>query len=291
MNEAITEARTEPGTLYLSATPIGNLEDMTYRSVRILGEAGLIAAEDTRHTRKLLAHYDIHTPLTSYHEHNKLTKGPELIEYLLGGGNLVCVSDAGLPGIADPGSHLAGLAIQAGIRVTPLPGANAALSALICSGLDTTVFTFVGFLPRTTKKRRETLENVKEHRETLIFYEAPHHLKGTLEELAAALGGDRPAVAAREITKKFEEFRRGTLLELQTYFAQQEPRGEFVLLVAGNDGSRQAAPDALAGLGPVELVERLQAAGQDRKAAMREAAQRLGISRRDVYQACLAAEK
>ena len=291
MNEAITEARTEPGTLYLSATPIGNLEDMTYRSVRILGEAGLIAAEDTRHTRKLLAHYDIHTPLTSYHEHNKLTKGPELIEYLLGGGNLVCVSDAGLPGIADPGSHLAGLAIQAGIRVTPLPGANAALSALICSGLDTTVFTFVGFLPRTTKKRRETLENVKEHRETLIFYEAPHHLRGTLEELAAALGGDRPAVAAREITKKFEEFRRGTLLELQTYFAQQEPRGEFVLLVAGNDGSRQAAPDALVGLGPVELVERLQAAGQDRKAAMREAAQRLGISRRDVYQACLAAEK
>ena len=185
------------GTLYLVATPIGNLEDMTYRSVRILGEVGLIAAEDTRHTRKLLAHYDIHTPLTSYHEHNKLTKGPELIAYLQGGGDLVCVSDAGLPGIADPGSHLAGLAIAAGIRVTPLPGANAALSALICSGLDTTVFTFVGFLPRTTKKRRETLERVKEHSETLLFYEAPHHLRATLAELAAALGAGRKAVAAR----------------------------------------------------------------------------------------------
>ena len=131
----MNETMTVPGTLYLSATPIGNLEDMTYRSVRILGEVGLIAAEDTRHTRKLLAHYDIHTPLTSYHEHNKLTKGPELIAYLQGGGDLVCVSDAGLPGIADPGSHLAGLAIAAGIRVTPLPGANAALSALIFNAL------------------------------------------------------------------------------------------------------------------------------------------------------------
>ena len=286
----MNETMTVPGTLYLSATPIGNLEDMTYRSVRILGEVGLIAAEDTRHTRKLLAHYDIHTPLTSYHEHNKLTKGPELIASLQGGGDLVCVSDAGLPGIADPGSHLAGLAIAAGIRVTPLPGANAALSALICSGLDTTVFTFVGFLPRTTKKRRETLERVKEHSETLLFYEAPHHLRATLAELAAALGAGRKAVAARELTKKFEEFRRGTLQELQDYFSVQEPRGEFVLLVAGNDGCQQAAPDVYAGLGPAALVARLVADGLDRKAAMREAAQRLGMSRRDVYQACLAGD-
>ena len=286
----MNETMTVPGTLYLSATPIGNLEDMTYRSVRILGEVGLIAAEDTRHTRKLLAHYDIHTPLTSYHEHNKLTKGPELIAYLQGGGDLVCVSDAGLPGIADPGSHLAGLAIAAGIRVTSLSGANAALSALICSGLDTTVFTFVGFLPRTTKKRRETLERVKEHSETLLFYEAPHHLRATLAELAAALGAGRKAVAARELTKKFEEFRRGTLQELQDYFSVQEPRGEFVLLVAGNDGCQQAAPDVYAGLGPAALVARLVADGLDRKAAMREAAQRLGMSRRDVYQACLAGD-
>ncbi len=283
----MNEAMTVPGTLYLSATPIGNLEDMTYRSVRILGEAGLIAAEDTRHTRKLLAHYDIHTPLTSYHEHNKLTKGPELIDYLLRGENLVCVSDAGLPGIADPGSHLAGLAIAAGIRVSPLPGANAALSALICSGLDTTVFTFVGFLPRTAKKRRDILQNVKEHAETLIFYEAPHHLQATLSELAAALGDDRPAAVGRELTKKFEEFRRGTLAELRDYYSVQEPRGEFVLVVAGNDGSHEPATDELSGLGPVELVAHFMAAGQDRKTAMREAAQRLGISRRDVYQACL----
>ena len=142
------------GTLYLCATPIGNLEDMTYRAVRMLGEAGLIAAEDTRHTRQLLTHFDIHTKLTSYHEHNKFAKGPELIEYLLAGNDLICVSDAGLPGICDPGSHLAELAIEAGIRVSPLPGCNAGLSALICSGLDTTRFTFVGFLPKTAKKPR-----------------------------------------------------------------------------------------------------------------------------------------
>ena len=139
------------GTLYLCATPIGNLEDMTYRAVRMLGEVDLIAAEDTRHTRQLLTHFDIHTKLTSYHEHNKFTKGPELIEYLQQGHDLVCVSDAGLPGICDPGSHLAELAIAAGLRVSPLPGCNAGLSALICSGLDTTLFTFVGFLPKTAK--------------------------------------------------------------------------------------------------------------------------------------------
>lgn len=203
-----------PGILYLSATPIGNLGDMTYRAVQILAQVQLIAAEDTRHTRKLLAHYDIHTSLTSYHEHNKFTKGPELIEYLLGGEDLVVVSDAGLPGIADPGSHLAQLAIENNITVTPLPGANAALSALICSGIDTTMFTFVGFLPRTTKKRGEVLDRLRYREETLLFYEAPHHLKGTLQQLVDAFGPQRRAAAARELTKKFEEFVRGSLAEL-----------------------------------------------------------------------------
>lgn len=282
-----TEAK-HLGTLYLSATPIGNLEDMTYRSVRILSEANLIAAEDTRHTRKLLAHYDIHTKLTSYHEHNKEEKGPELIQHLLAGENLVCVSDAGLPGIADPGSHLVRLAIEAGIQVVPLPGANAALSALIASGLDTVFFTFVGFLPKTGKKRQEVLERICQHRETLIFYEAPHHLKRTLRELSDSLGGERPAVAARELTKCYEEFRRGTLAELSAWYAEHEPRGEFVLLVSGFSAERtQAAPIEQLPKEPKELYQHFLQEGNDHKEAMRMAAKQLGISRRTVYQAII----
>ncbi len=267
-----------PGVLYLAATPIGNLEDMTYRAVRIMSEADLIAAEDTRHTRQLLAHFDIHTRLVSYHEHNKLTKGPELVDYMLSGKDLVCVSDAGMPGICDPGSHLAGLAIEAGIEVAPLPGANAALSALICSGLDTTRFTFAGFLPRTAKKQRELLEKVKGHEETLIFYEAPHHLKATLKEMAAFLGEWRKAAVCRELTKKFEEFRRGTLAEHLAYYAENEPRGEFVIVVEGAGEALEHAPE-----NPMELYEAFLAQGMDRKEAMRETAKKLGISRREVY--------
>lgn len=275
------------GILYLSATPIGNLEDMTYRSVRLLGEADLIAAEDTRHTRKLLSHYDIHTPATSYHEHNKLTKGPELVAKLLAGDTIVCVSDAGLPGISDPGAHLAQLAIEAGIQVSPLPGANAALSALICSGLDTTAFTFYGFLPKSGKKRRELLERIGISQETLIFYEAPHHLKETLGQLINALGADRPAVAARELTKRFEEFQRSTLGELQAYYQDNEPRGEYVLLVSGYDPAMATEVAEEAVQSPVELVAQLEAQGLNRKEAMRETAKRLGMSRRDVYQLLL----
>lgn len=277
------------GTLYLCATPIGNLEDMTYRAVRMLGEAPLIAAEDTRHTRQLLTHFDIHTRLTSYHEHNKFEKGPELIEYLLAGNDLVCVSDAGLPGICDPGAHLAELAIAQGIRVSPLPGANAGLSALICSGLDTTLFTFVGFLPKTSKKQRETLAKIKNYAGTLIFYEAPHHLRGTLAALADGLG-DREAVLGRELTKRFEEFRRGRLAELIAYYAENDPRGEYVILVSGADESAENTTDASETADPVELCRELIAAGMDKKSAMRETARRLGISRRDVYQAMLTAE-
>lgn len=278
----------EKGTLYLCATPIGNLEDMTYRAVRILGEVDIIAAEDTRHTRELLTHFDIHTPLTSYHEHNKFEKGPELVEMLLEGKNVACVSDAGLPGICDPGSHLAGLAIEEGIVVSPVPGANAALSALIASGLDTTAFTFIGFLPKTAKKARETLSRAAAHEETLIFYEAPHHLKGTLKNLCEALGGDRRAALGRELTKKFEEFRRGTLAELLAFYEENQPRGEFVIVVEG----AKAAPkeETAESLKPAELCKKLMAEGFGKKEAMREAAVRLGISRRDVYQALLAEE-
>ena len=279
------EARHAKGTLYLAATPIGNLEDMTLRAVRILKEVPLIAAEDTRRTRKLLARYDIHTRLLSYHEHNKFEKGPRLVEFLLAGNDLVCVSDAGLPGIADPGSHLATLAIDAGVAVSPLPGANAALSALICSGLDTRRFTFVGFLPRTAAKRSDLLAEVAARRETLIFYEAPHHLKDTLKALASAFGGARPAAAARELTKRYEEFRRGTLADLLAHYSAEEPRGEFVLVVAGAaDGEVQEA--ALQET-PQDLVARFMQEGMSKKEAMREAAKRLNLSRRDVYQALL----
>ena len=274
------------GTLYLCATPIGNLEDMTYRAVRMLGEAGLIAAEDTRHTRQLLTHFDIHTRLTSYHEHNKFAKGPELIEYLLAGNDLICVSDAGLPGICDPGSHLAELAIEAGIRVSPLPGCNAGLSALICSGLDTTLFTFVGFLPRTAKKQQEILTKIRSYEGTLIFYEAPHHLKGTLKQLAAGLG-DRRAVLGRELTKKFEEFRRGSLTELLAWYSEHDPRGEYVILIEGAGAQIESAVQSDLPLDPVECCQQLMAQGLDKKAAMRETAKKLGISRRDVYQALL----
>lgn len=282
---SITDSN-EYGTLYLCATPIGNLEDMTYRAVRILGEVELIAAEDTRHTRQLLTHFAIHTKLTSYHEHNKFTKGPELIDYLRSGKDLVCVSDAGLPGICDPGSHLAELAIAQGIRVSPLPGANAGLSALICSGLDTTLFTFVGFLPRTAKKQQEKLGQVQDYAGTLIFYEAPHHLKGTLKAIYSVLG-DRKAVLGRELTKKFEEFRRGTLSELLSYYESETPRGEFVILVAGTSENETKA-EPIINASPVELCQKFIAEGMDKKEAMRKTAKTLGISRREVYKSLLA---
>ena len=279
----------ENGRLYLCATPIGNLGDITYRAVEMLRTADLIAAEDTRHTRGLLAHYDIHTPMTSYHEHNKDRKGPELIARMQAGETIVCVSDAGLPGIADPGGDLARRAIAEGIPVTPLPGANAALSALICAGLPLEGFTFVGFLPRKEKKRRELLARVAAYPETLIFYEAPHRLRDTLAALVDALGAQRRACAARELTKKFEEFRRAPLGELSDYYRENEPRGEFVIVVAGSDESATAADD----VEEMSLIEHYAthiAAGLDKKEAMRRTAQERGISRRDVYQAVLAEE-
>ena len=278
----------ENGRLYLCATPIGNLGDITYRAVELLRTADLIAAEDTRHTRGLLAHYDIHTPMTSYHEHNKDRKGPELIARMQAGETIVCVSDAGLPGIADPGGDLARRAIAIGIPVTPLPGANAALSALICAGLPLEGFTFVGFLPRKEKKRRELLARVAAYPETLIFYEAPHRLRETLDALAESLGRARQACAARELTKKFEEFRRAPLGELSDYYRENEPRGEFVIVVAGAD--ENVAADDVEEMSLMERYEAHIAAGLDKKEAMRRTAQERGISRREVYQAVLAEE-
>lgn len=275
------------GILYICATPIGNLEDMTYRAVRILQEADLIAAEDTRHSRKLLDHYGITTPLVSYHEHNKRERGPEMIDALAEGQQIAVISDAGMPGIADPGSHLVGLALAAGITVVPVPGANAALSALVASGLDTTVFTFVGFLPKTGKKRRDLLGQVASYPHTLIFYEAPHRLRNMLAELQAALG-DRPAVAGRELTKRFEEFVRSTLGGLRDHYAERAPRGEYTILVAG-------APENKAPAGATEepltvAVERLITSGLQKKDAIKKVASERGLAKRDVYNAVIAAK-
>ena len=273
------------GTLYLCATPIGNLDDMTCRAVTVLRQVSLIAAEDTRHTRKLTSHFDIHCPLTSYHEHNKARKGPELVERLLAGQDVALVSDAGLPGISDPGEDLVRLAVQAGIRVTPIPGPCAAVTAIMASGLPTGAFVFAGFLPKQAGARQKRLTALRDYPETLIFYESPHQLLRTLADLQSVLG-DRPAVIARELTKVHEEFRRGLLSALTADFQDQTPRGEFVVMVAGRDET-MAMPEPAAK--PItdatirEELERRIAAGENKKDAIRMTASQLGLPRRRVY--------
>ncbi len=274
----------QKGTLYLCATPIGNLEDITYRTVRCLREADLIAAEDTRHTKQLLSAYEIDTPLTSYHEHNKAEKGPLLIQKLQEGTMLALVSDAGMPAICDPGSDLVRLAIEAGIPVVPLPGPNAGLTGLIASGMDTTRFMFIGFLPKTQKHRLPVLESIKQYEGTLIFYEAPHRIQHVLTEIMAVLG-DRQAVLCRELTKKYEQYMRGTLSQLQHELAAQGTRGEFVILVAGAEPENPAAADG--NVDYASLVQELMDQGVDKKEAVRMVARRCGVPKRSVYQAAL----
>ncbi|MBE3572689.1 MAG: 16S rRNA (cytidine(1402)-2'-O)-methyltransferase [Moorella humiferrea] len=269
--------------LYLVATPIGNLEDITLRALKILGEVDLIAAEDTRRTRELLAHYNLHTPLTSYHRHNLRSKTPYLLKMLLEGKKLALVSDAGMPGISDPGEELVREAIDAGINVVPIPGPNAALAALVASGLPTSRFVFEGFLPRKGKERRERLIALAAEERTLIFYEAPHRLVNTLDDLLAALG-DRRVAVGRELTKMFETIWRGMLSEAIAFFQANPPRGEITLVVAG------AAPSASLQYDParaVAEVKELEEAGVERKEAMAMIARRYGRSRREIYRACL----
>jgi len=222
------------GILYLVATPIGNLEDMTVRAIRMMKEADYIAAEDTRNTKKLCNYFEINTPLISYHEHNLEYGGEKLLELLRAGKNIALVSDAGLPCISDPGADIVAKAVAENLSVVPIPGANAALSALISSGLSTLSFTFHGFLPRQKKDRKAALEAIQYHKETMIFYEAPHRLKDTLRDAQQILGSSRKVVLAREVTKKFEEFVRGTLEEAVIWAENEEIRGEFVLVFAGS---------------------------------------------------------
>lgn len=279
-----------PGLLYLCATPIGNLEDITLRVLRILREVDLIAAEDTRHTRKLLSHYGIHTPLTSYYEHNRREKGEYLLGLLRSGRRVALVSDAGMPGISDPGQELVAAALGSGAGVVPLPGASAALTALAASGLPAERFCFEGFLPAGGRRRRERLTGLAAEGRTVIIYEAPHRLRQTLADLLDVLG-NRPLAVARELTKQYEQIWRGTLDEAVAYFQEHPPRGEFTLVVAGTSESGMAGRPGEDECRPdpplAEQVKDLENSGLSRKEAMRETARRRGISRRDVYRAVL----
>ena len=277
------------GTLYLCATPIGNLEDMTFRVIRTLKEADLIAAEDTRNSIRLLNHFDIHTPMTSYHEFNRFDKGRELVELLLAGKNIALITDAGTPGISDPGEDLVRLAQEAGITVTSLPGACAAVTALTLSGLPTRRFCFEAFLPADRKERARVLEELRTETRTIILYEAPHRLVKTLEELAQELGNRRVTVL-RELTKKHETILGTTLAEAAEFYRRQEPRGECVLVLAGVDAGELKAQEQES-WNEIPLEEHLArylSQGMSQKDAMKAAAADRGVSKRDIYAQWLA---
>lgn len=280
----MTDKKESVGCLYLCPTPIGNLEDITYRTVRILAEADLIAAEDTRHTGLLLQHYEIKKPLFSYHEHNKEEKGRELVERMQEGLVVALVSDAGMPAISDPGADLVVKAVEAGIPVVPLPGANAALTALMASGQDTTEFTFFGFLPKRKNNRLAQLERIKNYEGTLIFYEAPHRLSEVIKDLLAVLG-NRPITVGRELTKKFETFTRTTLEALTTEDGLLTVKGEFVLMVGGTRTVTDNATEELQSVPPAEAVMGLINMGMAKKEAIRQVAKERNVARRDVYNA------
>lgn len=266
------------GTLYLVATPIGNLEDMTFRAVRVLKEAGLIAAEDTRTSGRLLQHFGIETPLTSYFEHNKLAKLDRILA-ALETGDVALISEAGMPGISDPGYELVVAAIKAGYPVVPIPGPSALVTALAASGLPTDSFVYLGFLPRKSGQRRAVLREVADQPRTVVFYEAPHRVVETLADLSAELGEERPVVLARELTKRYEEFWRGTLAEAQAHVAAQEPRGEFVILVGGAPAGQQMWDDERVRQG----LRELQAGGITGSKAVKQVARQSGRSRSEVY--------
>ena len=274
----------EYGTLTLCATPIGNLEDITYRAVRLLTEADFIAAEDTRHTKKLLNHFDIHTRLISYHEHNKIEKGPELIRLLKEGKNIVLVTDAGTPGISDPGEDLTRLALEEGITVTSAPGAVAGITALIISGQSTRRFIFEGFLPTNKKEKAQVLERLKDETRTVILYEAPHRLMKTLESLYEAVG-NRSISVTKELTKKYETVLKITLAEAIEYYKTEEPRGEYVLILAGKD-EKQLQEEIQEGWSNMSIEEHMQvylSKGIDEKSAMKQVAKDRGVSKREIY--------
>lgn len=276
------------GTLYLCATPIGNLEDMTFRAVRVLKEADLVAAEDTRNSRKLLEHFGIRTPMTSYHEYNKLEKGRKLVERLQEGRDIALITDAGTPGISDPGEELVRMCREAGIEVTVVPGAAACVAALVVSGLSTRRFAFEAFLPADKKERREVLEELKGETRTMVIYEAPHRLVKTLRLLLETLG-DRQVRVCRELTKKHETVFSALLSEAVSYYEAEEPRGECVLVVEGK--SRKAIRDEEAAkwedMSLGGHMAYYESQGMSRKEAMKCVAKDRGVGKREIYQALL----
>ena len=274
------------GCLYLVATPIGNLEDITLRALRVLKEVDQIACEDTRHTLKLLNHFDIHKPLVSYHEHNELTRAPELVLAMEQGATIALVSDAGMPLVSDPGHRLVTLAIRHHIPVVPIPGPAALLAALSASGLPNDEFLFLGFLPARSGERQRTLERLRIEDRTLIFYEAPHRIADTIADAAAILG-DRPACLAREVTKLHEEFRRGKLMELFQSLQAHPAKGEITLVIGPPEKAASGAHEDTAHSLAARVDELMHQAKLDRKEALKLAAKERGISKRDAYRQLL----
>lgn len=277
------------GTLYLCATPIGNLEDITYRVLRTLKEVDLIAAEDTRNSIRLLNHFEIKTPMTSYHEYNKIDKAYQLVAKMREGKNIALITDAGTPGISDPGEDIVRICYEEGIPVTSLPGAAACITALTMSGLPTRRFAFEAFLPKDKKEHQAVLEELKTETRTIIIYEAPHHLVRTLQELSDALGGDRRLTICRELTKRHEEKLQMTLADSLSYYEVNEPRGEYVLIIAGRS-REEMKKEEQAGWEALSLEEHMahyESRGIDRKEAMKRVAKDRGVSKRDIYQALL----
>lgn len=274
-----------PGKLFICATPIGNLEDITLRVLNTLKEVDLIAAEDTRHSIKLLNHFDIKTPMTSYHEFNKVEKARYLVEQMKNGVSLALITDAGTPAISDPGEELVRQCYEAGVEVTSLPGPSACVTALTLSGLSTRRFCFEAFLPSDKKEQQRVLEELKRETRTIILYEAPHHLIRTLEELYKTLG-DRRLTVCRELTKKYETAFRTTLAEAIAHYRENEPKGECVLVLEGLDPKvlQKEAADSWLSMPIEEHVEHYVKQGMDKKEAMRQAAKDRGISKREIYQ-------
>ena len=277
-----------PGTLYLCATPIGNLEDMTFRVIRTLKEVDLIAAEDTRNSIKLLNHFEIKTPMTSYHEYNKIEKGHKLVQMLLEGKNLALITDAGTPGISDPGEELVQMCYEAGVPVTSLPGAAACITALTLSGLSTRRFVFEAFLPSDKKERQQVLEELKNDTRTVICYEAPHRLVKTLKELLEALG-DRRITICRELTKKHETAWQTHIAEACEYYQENAPKGECVLVIEGRSREELKAEEQEQWEQmPLEAhMEHYESQGMDHKSAMKRVAKDRGVSKRDIYRMLL----
>ncbi|SDH69447.1 16S rRNA (cytidine1402-2'-O)-methyltransferase [Pseudobutyrivibrio sp. 49] len=277
------------GILYLVATPIGNLEDMTFRAVRILKEADLIAAEDTRNSIKLLNHFEIDTPMTSYHEFNKVEKAHTLIAKLKEGQNIAVVTDAGTPGISDPGEELVAMCYEEGIEVTSVPGPAACITAVTMSGQACRRFAFEAFLPKDKKERRRILEELKSETRTIIIYEAPHHLIATLKELTETLGEDRGITLCRELTKKHEEKEKTTLGGALKSYETKDPRGEYVLVIAGKSKT-EVIEEARAAFEEMTIQEHMDMylnQGMDKKEAMKAVAKDRGVSKRDIYNALL----